>query len=658
MSSTRTLLATADDEATRRVAQAKLQAQAAQAAKKTSKRTSSSVRRGVSRITTLAAVLAGAAFGVYCLDSRAGVHRWVFPTVMETFFDPERGSKLSIKLLEMGIAPRDCGEDDPVLHTELFGKRLTNPIGLAAGFDKQAQAIDGLFDLGFGMVEIGSVTPEPQPGNPQPRMFRLPADGAVINRMGFNSDGHAAVRERLHARLDHWVRRFLSVTEGLVSTVGTSKAMKSPETLATAQVLADYPEVDPSVVDQANVPFSLKEDRLLAINLGKNKDSRPDSVVDYVKGVRTLGPYADMIVVNVSSPNTPGLRRLQRRDVLEGLLQDVVRARDQVLAAQQRRVPLPLLVKVAPDLSDTELEDISDAVENTKVDGIVVSNTTVKRPPGLLSYHHVDETGGLSGPPVKPFALHALEVIYRRSEGRVPLIGCGGIATAEDALEFAKAGASAVQLYTALAYRGPGLPRQIKDDLTKLLKAQNTTWTQVVGSGLKRVERYEPDPVDEMGLYPGAPDAFDRSVAGVRTEIQHLRESLGLGGAPATERRALPFTFEPGEEKYAELLSRAEEAAEAESQFQLSDSPHAGILPQRATAVPEGVLTHAKTQGATQGQIVHEAVQAATAEPVVPHTAPIEPAAHEYTSPGGLQAPQGNVAEVHVPPPPEPERVV
>lgn len=603
----------------------------------------STPRRVVSGLVTVTAIVAGAAFGVYCLDSRAGVHRWLFPPMMELLTDPESGSKISIKLLEHGLAPRDCGKDDEVLHTELFGKTLTNPIGLAAGFDKQGEAIDGLFDLGFGLVEIGSITPEPQPGNPTPRMFRLPLDAAVINRMGFNSEGHEAVRERLHARLHKWVQRVLSAGEGLVSSVGAPAP--EPTALAEAQVFANYPVINTSLLDDAHVPRSLKQDRLLSINLGKNKSSREDSVVDYVKGVQALGAYADMLVINVSSPNTPGLRRLQRRSVLEGVLRDVVTARDDV--AKQRIDSLPLVVKVAPDLSDAELEDVADAARASKIDGIIVSNTTVSRPAGLLSTQHVHEAGGLSGPPAKPLALHALQVIYKRSEGKIPLIGCGGIMTAEDALEFARAGASAVQLYTALAYRGPGLPRRIKDDLAARLRAEGKTWKDIVGSGLRDVPSYAPDAVNQVGLYPGAQDAFDRSVASVRHEIEQLRESFE--GHTSEERRALPFDIDEHDDRFKELLREAHRVTDDVPHFNDASSPQAGVLPQRASSVPEHLLLMAKERGLTQGEVLHEAVHDAAAVPQAPapalaasHSADVTPmstdkAAPDHTTLGGLQ---------------------
>lgn len=579
----------------------------------------SAARRVASGAVTTAAVLAGAAFAVYCLDSRAGVHRWIFPSAMEMLTDPETGAKFSISVLEHGLAPRDCGTDDEVLRTELFGRTLTNPIGLAAGFDKQAQAIDGLFDLGFGIVEIGSVTPEPQPGNPKPRMFRLPLDGAVINRMGFNSDGHEAVRERLDARMQRWVRRVLGAGQGLISDLGTEAAEQAPTQLRAAQLCAGYPTMDASMLDAAGVPRSLKQDRMLSVNLGKNKTSREDSVADYVEGVRRLGPYADMLVINVSSPNTPGLRRLQRRSVLEGLLRDVVAARNDI--AQHRPTSLPLLVKVAPDLSDSELEDIADAAQASCIDGVIVSNTTVSRPTGLLSTEHVDEVGGLSGPPLKPLALHALEVMYRRSHGRLTLIGSGGIASAADAIDFARAGASAVQLYTALAYHGPGLPRRIKDDLAATLRAQNTTWSRMIGTGLKQVPTYEPD-AHRVGLYPGAPDALERSVASVRHELEQLRETLGAQSY-GEERRALPFALESGDEAYASLLDQAHAATDGEAHWTTADVPHAGVLPARDSSVPTDLYALAREHGVTQGEALRDAVQEAVEVPqTVPHAQP------------------------------------
>ncbi|WFD30483.1 hypothetical protein MSPP1_001504 [Malassezia sp. CBS 17886] len=561
-------------------------------------------------------VLSGLCFGVYCMDSRAGVYRWVFGPAMQVLMDPEMASKFAIKLLEHGIAPRDFGTDDAVLHTELFGRKLTNPIGIAAGFDKQGEAVDGLFDLGFGFVEIGSVTPQPQPGNPPPRMFRLPLDAAMVNRMGFNSDGQAVVRERLDKRLREWVVRVLSAGRALVSDVGVEQP-DDPTHLSTDRLFATYPVAEPALLDRTGVPRSLKEDRLLSVNLGKNKTSAPDSAADYVEGVKTLGPFADMLVINISSPNTPGLRRMQRRGVIEDLLRDVVRARNVLVAARPDGACLPLLVKVSPDLTDTELRDISDAALNTSVDGIVVSNTTVTRPPGLLSAQYVHEQGGLSGPPLKPLALHALSVLHARSGGKVPLIGCGGISSGADALEFARHGASAVQLYTALGYQGPGLPRFIKDEVTAELKRQGTTWEKIVGTAVPDLGPavYEPDPVQRIGIFPGSQDAFDHSVASVRTELENLRHSFGRAPRHDTEqRRTLPFTVHPEDHRYIDLLDRAHRALDEQPHFS-DDASRPGIpVPQRASSVPEHLLMHAADEGITQGEALHNAVHAAAHE--------------------------------------------
>ncbi|WFD00527.1 hypothetical protein MYAM1_003276 [Malassezia yamatoensis] len=587
-----------------------------------SRRSTSYFPRSLIAVTAL---LGGAAFGVYCMDSRAGVHRYLIAPALQILTDPETASKFAITVLEHGMAPRDCGVDHDVLHTELFGESLTNPIGIAAGFDKQAQAIDGLFDLGFGMVEVGSVTPEPQPGNPSPRAFRLPLDAAMINRYGFNSDGLAVVHDRLTARLDNWVKRVLAAGRALVCDIGTENRNQDPTQLARAQLFANYPGADVGLLDEFGVPRSLKEDRLLAINLGKNKTSPEDSVADYVEGVKKLGPFADMVVINVSSPNTPGLRRLQRRSVLEDLLKDVSKARDTIVGAPNQRPKLPLLVKVSPDLSDTELQDISDAVENTGVDGIIVSNTTVTRPPGMLSHQYVNEIGGLSGPPVKPLALHALSVIHARNQGRIPLIGCGGISSGADALEFAKAGASAVQLYTALAYQGAGLPRRIKDELTDLLKAEGKTWKQVVGSASAlHIEPYAPDLAKGVHLIPGAQDAFDRSVVSLRNEIEHLRHARDPDAYQHTERRrAVPFQVDPQDHQYIQLLDRVHRVLDHDPHFEVHHLHPLG-LPQPESSVPENALATAAESNLTQGEILHQAVQEATHVPV--------PSVHQSTS--------------------------
>ncbi|PWN54195.1 hypothetical protein IE53DRAFT_383216 [Violaceomyces palustris] len=471
---------------------------------------------------------AGAMALAYYSDSRSGIHRWVIMPVLKATTDPETAQKLAVKLLESGLGPKDRGIDDQVLATTLFGKVISNPIGLAAGFDKQAEAIDGLLDLGFGFVEVGSVTPEPQPGNPQPRYFRLTEDEASINRFGFNSEGHKVILGRLRDRIRRWLLHSSPLAEMRVPISSSDDATQ----LTVEKLLATHPTSSPAFVDAAGIPRSLRKDRLLAVNLGKNKNSKEESVDDYVKGVERLGPYADMIVVNVSSPNTPGLRRLQRRGVLQDLLTSVVDARDKMLSATEqdssiKQVKVPLLVKIAPDLTEEELHDVADAATNSGVDGIIVSNTTISRPNTLRSSEHVGETGGLSGPPVKPLALKALQTVYKRTQGAITIIGCGGIASGQDVLDFGKAGASAVELYTSFGYRGVGLPRQIKDELTGLLKAEGKTWKDVIGTGLDLSKLELRDERPQSGQELSSDEAFSKSIASVKEELNSLRSSIG-----------------------------------------------------------------------------------------------------------------------------------
>lgn len=589
------------------------------------------LRKASSAATSLVFVLGGAAFALYSLDSRAAVHRWVVAPLMRAALDPETAAEVSIDVLKHGLGPRDCGSDDERLRTQLFGCELTNPIGLAAGFDKQAEAIDGLFDLGFGLVEIGSVTPLEQPGNPQPRMFRLPADEAVINRMGFNSEGQEAVHQRLHARIHSWALRVLSSGRALLADLSGKEhdAGVDKAHLGVAQQFAVYPESSPELLDKLGVPRSLKTDRMLSVNLGKNKASPEASVDDYVTGVRNLGPYADMLVINVSSPNTPGLRGLQRRSALAGLLRDVVTARDDIAKGRGAQ-SLPLLVKVAPDLSESELHDVADAAAEARIDGIVVSNTTTSRPVGLLSTEHVHEAGGLSGRPLKPLAIRALETLYARTGGKVTLIGAGGISSGQDALDFCRAGASAVQLYTALGYYGAGLPRRIKDELAELLASGNTTWKESVGAGARdaATRAYQGD-AQSLGLYPGAQDAFDRSVASVKSEITRLREAFGEDTA---ERRPLPFNVDAEDKEYTKLLDAAHEAVEDTAAFV---SRGESILPDAASSVPQHIAAIAAAEGRTVGEVIHDAAAAATEE-----QAPGEQAQPQKTvsAIGGLEA--------------------
>ncbi len=316
--------------------------------------------------------------------------------------DAEIAHGLAIRALKSGLIPGDRRVDPPSLGVKVWGRSLPNPIGLAAGFDKNAEVADATLALGFGLVEIGSVTPRPQEGNPRPRLFRLPQDRGVINRMGFPGHGLEAARARLAAR----PRR------GFVG-----------------------------------------------VNIGANKDS-PDRAADYVTGCVALVPYADYLVCNVSSPNTPGLRNLQGRAELAGLLK---RVQDAIAAK-----PVPLVVKIAPDASDDDLDDIVFVCRELKLDGIIVGNTTLSRPASLRSSRKA-ETGGLSGAPLTALSTEVLRKTARRVGRQFPLIGCGGVGSGADAYAKIRAGASLVQLYSAMVYEGPPLVRRIKDELAALL---------------------------------------------------------------------------------------------------------------------------------------------------------------------------------------------
>ncbi len=327
-------------------------------------------------------------------------------------FPAEFSHNLTLVALRLGLAPAQRGGGDAILATRLWGRDFANPIGLAAGFDKNAEVIDAMLGLGFGFVEIGSVTPLAQPGNPKPRLFRLAEDEAVINRLGFNNDGMERVGSRLRRRRD-----------------------------------------------RGGCPG------ILGVNLGKNRDS-PDAVGDYVAGARALAEYADYLVVNVSSPNTPGLRDLQDRGVLEELLGAVRAARDEAGSAN----PPPLLVKIAPDLDQDHLADIAALAVSGLVEGVMVGNTTIARPASLKSRHR-GESGGLSGKPLLELSTAVLGRLHGLTGGKVPLVGVGGVSSGADAYAKIRAGASLVGLYSALVYQGPGLVSRIKAELSQLLRA-------------------------------------------------------------------------------------------------------------------------------------------------------------------------------------------
>ncbi|XP_039931305.1 dihydroorotate dehydrogenase (quinone), mitochondrial isoform X2 [Hirundo rustica] len=299
--------------------------------------------------------------------------------------------------------------------------------------------------MGFGFVEVGTVTPKSQEGNPKPRVFRLAEDEAVINRYGFNSHGHVAVERRLRARQETQIR----LTRGA---------------LAIGWWLVVLPWFS-CVCVPAGMP--------LGVNLGKNKSST-DAVADYVAGVRTLGPLADYLVVNVSSPNTPGLRDLQGKAELRDLLSKVLAERDLLPCERKPAV----LVKIAPDLTAQDKQDIASVVCEVGVDGLIVSNTTVSRPSSLRSRQRL-EHGGLSGKPLRELSTQTIREMYALTQGRVPIIGVGGVSSGQDALEKIRAGASLVQLYTALVYHGPPVVGAVKRELEELLRASRTSWRQL-----------------------------------------------------------------------------------------------------------------------------------------------------------------------------------
>ena len=326
--------------------------------------------------------------------------------------DAETAHGIALKALAAGLAGRDTGTDDPVLATEAFGLRFRNPIGLAAGFDKDAVAVLPLMRLGFGFVEAGTVTPRPQPGNPRPRLFRLEEDQAVINRMGFNNGG-----------LDGYLAR-----------------------------LRDLPAERPAV---------------FGANVGINKEGA-DPERDYPALYAAVAPFADYVTMNVSSPNTPGLRDLQGEERLAAIL-DAIAARRAVLPQKP-----PLLVKIAPDLADAALGPIVEACVARGVAGLIISNTTIARPSTLRS-HNAKQAGGLSGAPLFTRSTEVLRKVYRLAGCRLALVGVGGIATPEGAYAKIRAGASLVQMYTGFAYGGPALPRRIADGLAALLKRDGFT---------------------------------------------------------------------------------------------------------------------------------------------------------------------------------------
>jgi len=324
--------------------------------------------------------------------------------------EAETAHHLAIKALKLAPLP-SRSEDDALLAVRAFGLNFSNPVGMAAGFDKHAEVPDALLRLGFGFVEIGTVTPLPQPGNPRPRLFRLPPDEGVINRLGFNSEGADAVLRRLAARA------------GAGGIVG--------------------------------------------VNVGANKDSK-DRIADYVRQIEMFAPVASYFTCNISSPNTPGLRDLQQGRVFDELLARVMETRAKM---HRKAGTTPVLIKIAPDLTLGELDDVVGAARRHRVDGMVIGNTTVLRPPWLRDRETAHEPGGLSGRPLFALASRMLAETYVRVENAFPLVGVGGIDSGETALAKIRAGASLVQLYSALVFHGFGLVGRIRRSLVNALRA-------------------------------------------------------------------------------------------------------------------------------------------------------------------------------------------
>jgi dihydroorotate dehydrogenase len=338
------------------------------------------------------------------------------------WLDPEDAHRIAVQGLKL-LPPARPREDDSKLAVRAFGLNFSNPIGMAAGFDKHGEVTDAVLRLGFGFVEVGTVTPKPQTGNPRPRLFRLERDEAVINRFGFNSEGAETVLRRLAARAH------------LGGIVG--------------------------------------------INVGANKDS-PDRAADYVSLIETFAPVASYFTVNVSSPNTPGLRGLQQASALDDLLARVIDARERV---RTNAGDSPVLLKIAPDLSLAELDDVVHIARSRRADGMIVANTTIGRPTTLREQNRAKEAGGLSGRPLFRLSTRMVAETYVRAEGAFPLIGAGGIDSGGGALTKIRAGASLIQLYSALIYKGLGLVEEIKKDLSStLLRTGRDQLSEIVGA--------------------------------------------------------------------------------------------------------------------------------------------------------------------------------
>lgn len=334
-------------------------------------------------------------------------------------------------------------KESPVLHTKLFGKTVNNPIGLAAGFDKDGRIYPALFALGFGFVEIGTVTPLPQAGNLKPRIFRLLEDQALVNRLGFNNQGILKMAEKLDS--------------------GTKK----------------IPPEEADMINQSSEQHEKFSSGMLGINIGKNGDTSLEKArEDYVSALSALHPFADYFTINISSPNTEGLRRLQEKQMLRELLESVCSRRDKLDQNHIRKTPL--LVKLSPDLDDQGLQNCTGVIKEFPIQGVIATNTTLDRQ--QLKSSQKIEQGGLSGKPLKERSTEVVRTLFQELGNEVTIIGTGGIFNGTDAYQKIRAGAAAVQIYTALIYEGPGLVRRIKQELAELLERDGFNCvTDVIG---------------------------------------------------------------------------------------------------------------------------------------------------------------------------------
>jgi len=428
-------------------------------------------------------------------------YRDVAMPVVHMLLDGEDAHRLAVKMAQWNLVPLDVlAVKYPALETEVFGLRFPTPLGLAAGFDKDGEAVGGIHKMGFAFVEVGSVTPHPQDGNPKPRVFRLPEDGAVINRYGFNSAGHDVVFQRLHDFRQN--------------------STPPPPPASTSFTRNSLPEVvvkdaqDSSSSSSINGPSAI-----LGVNLGKNKTS-PSPIGDYVSGAVKFAPLADYLVINVSSPNTPGLRDMQGRATLEALL-DAVLDKLNSLPAGSRRPPL--LIKIAPDLANGDVDDVVDVLLQRSgpqgVAGVIISNTTISRPSTLHHSETAKETGGLSGKPLRNLSTEMIKRVYLASGGKIPIIGCGGISSGADAYEKIRAGASLIQIYSALVFGGPPIVKSITRELNQLLlKDGFENIEQAVGTGAL-------DQVDLKAIRNGMRDMVLEKFAEQQASMRSMTQS-------------------------------------------------------------------------------------------------------------------------------------